>query len=215
MMHLILAVEGRKFLFGLLLLDAVVYYVVGMTSLWALLPLTVIVWFWFLENRPVLKSAPLSLLAPATGFITGIQRAHDPWLDRDGQRVDIRLSTSNSLYSTTEGKLQESWAKTINGTYHYVTWIQTDEQDDIVVAISSRLPLKNQLCFYPRTGDRVGQGDKTGFLYLPGCISIYVPPSATCLVEVGQNLIAGTPVAELARSSSHVTRSILKPAEEQ
>lgn len=145
-------------------------------------------------------SIPLAVVAPIHGRVTEVDKTKDPWLERDALVVTIHgsLLDIRSLYSPTEGKIVDQWrtqdAAQIGNAVAY--WIQTDEDDDVVLEIQPR-GQHGPMTFRYNPGERVGQGRRVGYVN-NGCIAkVYLP--ATSLVEVQPDMIIDAGVDVLAR----------------
>lgn len=171
--------------------------------------------FLFLLRDPqrTIPSLPLAILSPVEGRIILIDEVDDPWLNQQGinrQAKRIRIKMSNldvySLRSPVEGKVMEQWSekcKEENGQRKFAFWIRTDEGDDIVTVF--RLSPCAAACFriYIQSGERLGQGQRCGYLYFGGTVDIYIPENSKLEVEPGQTITSGEDVlAYLVHGSS-------------
>ena len=142
--------------------------------------------------------SPLGIVSPANGTVTTIETVHDPWLDRMALRIQVTMPLLGpySLYSPTEGKVMERWFghtqddKDVPHITHAV-WIQTDESDDLIIAIRPRLNPRKARC-KPGIGERIGQGQGCGFMFGGGYIEILLDETSRAEIEVGQKITAGT-----------------------
>ena len=75
----------------------------------------------------------------------------------------------------------------------YAYWIQTDEGDELVFSLGM-----GDMAFYSRlsitSGQRVGHGQRCGFLYLAAVFDLYIPDNARVKVEIGDRVNAGTSI---------------------
>ncbi len=171
--------------------------------------------FLFLLRDPqrTIPSLPLAILSPVEGRIILIDEVDDPWLNQQGinrqaKRIRIKMSSLDvySLRSPVEGKVMEQWSekcKEENGQRKFAFWIRTDEGDDIVTVF--RLSPCAAACFriYIQSGERLGQGQRCGYLYFGGTVDIYIPENSKLEVEPGQTITSGEDVlAYLVHGSS-------------
>jgi len=171
--------------------------------------------FLFLLRDPqrTIPSLPLAILSPVEGRIILIDEVDDPWLNQQGinrqaKRIRIKMSSLNvySLRSPVEGKVMEQWSekcKEENGQRKFAFWIRTDEGDDIVTVF--RLSPCAAACFriYIQSGERLGQGQRCGYLYFGGTVDIYIPENSKLEAEPGQTITSGEDVlAYLVHGSS-------------
>lgn len=171
--------------------------------------------FLFLLRDPqrTIPSLPLAILSPVEGRVILIDEVDDPWLNQQGinrqaKRIRIKMSSLDvySLRSPVEGKVMEQWSekcKEENGQRKFAFWIRTDEGDDIVTVF--RLSPCAAACFriYIQSGERLGQGQRCGYLYFGGTVDIYIPENSKLKVEPGQTITSGEDVlAYLVHGSS-------------
>lgn len=194
----IIAREGLPVLAVLLLATITAYIFSGL--LVSLLFAVLLAGGVFVFRDPVCEvpADPLAILSPASGEIVSICEVEDYWLSRRAQRIRIKLSISDahSLRSPIEGKVMNQWQTCeARGEFmrHCAFWIQTDESDDLVLGLGT-----NAASLYTRmtltSGQRTGQGQRCGFLYLSGTIDVYVPENARVKLSVGDLVCAGTTI---------------------
>jgi len=159
--------------------------------------------FLFLLSDPhrSIPFLPFALLSPVQGKVVQIDDIDDPWLslhgiERQAKRVRIKMSGLDvySLHSPVEGKVMEQWSekcKEEDGQRKFAFWIRTDEGDDIVSVF--RLGPCAAVCFriYIQSGERLGQGQRYGFLYFGGMVDVLFPASSKIEVELGQSITSG------------------------
>jgi phosphatidylserine decarboxylase len=178
----------------------------------ALAVCALLVWLYASPRRKV-PAAVLGLLCPVDGCVTRVESYRDPWLDRDAVRIGIAVTPPGFtvLYSVTEGTIKHFWTK--HGAFGegrlkrsldaspdcYALQVQTDEGDDVVLAVSSRWPVSR--CRLDRSpGERVGQGSRFGFFYFATTADLLAPPDCAPLVAVGDRVRAvSTVLAKLAK----------------
>lgn len=169
--------------------------------------------FLFRSIEPVVPHLPLAVLSPGDGRVEEIEETTDPWLARQARRVRVRLSSPGIgvMRSPTEGCVKDFWteARAYNATGTpvalggspncYALWVQTDEGDDVVFAISSVRPISRfKLYFSP--GERIGQGQRSGFVYFGTFADVFVPMASNLEVGEGDAVQGGRSVlAQLVR----------------
>ena len=185
--------------------------------LWAL---TAYVLFVFRESAPDIPNAPLAVLSPGDGEVVEVAENRDPWLDRNALRVRVALEGPGIgvLRSPVEGKVMDYWTsahrfdapgtpRPTRGSSRgsprcYSAWVQTDEGDDVVFAVSS-LHRISRFKLYSAPGERIGFGQRMGFIYFGSVVDVYVPAGSRRKVASGNAAHAGSSVlAELARGAS-------------
>ncbi len=187
---------------GLLAL-AVWRYFGGLWSLplWGIMAL--LLWL-FRDPRREIPSVPLGVVSPADGRIESVERVRDPYLDRDALRIRIAMSHTGvfATRSPVEGKIMDM-VRASEGALPHGVWIRTDENDDVVVAMY-RGPLHSVPRCYVRYGDRVGQGQRCGYVTLGSRVDVYVPANSKVRVREGDRVRAGSDIiAVLVHKSSH------------
>jgi phosphatidylserine decarboxylase len=154
----------------------------------------------FVSRDPIrqVPSAPLAIVSPASGKVVAIEKVSDKWLKRPAIRVRIQMSflDVHIIRSPIEGKIRNQW--TSNGEEtgvkrRYTYWIRTDENDDVIysIAVGARAPfLKINL----RCGERVGQGQKAGYVYFNGIFDVLVPEQTKMDLAVGDIVNSGSSI---------------------
>ena len=171
---------------------------------WALCAVTLVLFYDPHRSPP---RSPLAVLSPVDGRVLASAGSHDVWLDREALwiRVALRAPGISVLRSPAEGKVTEFWTRPssgsagsglwrrINPVGSYAVWVQTDEGDDIVwVVQASRRFSRFRLDVSP--GERLGQGQRSGFVYFARHIDVFLPPCSQGLVACGERTHAGCSV---------------------
>ncbi len=142
-----------------------------------------------------IPASPLAAVSPADGVVLDIETVQDPYLDRDAKRVRINMSHIG-VYSTrspVEGKVLEP-PHAGNGTDRpHGVWLKTDEGDDLVI-VMHRGPLQSLPRCYVGFGERVGQGQRCGYIPMGGQVEVYLPCSSRIQVQAGSRVKAGSDV---------------------
>ncbi len=170
----------------------------------------------FREIAAAIPNLPLAVLSPGDGRVTEVTKERDPWLDRDSCRVRVELDGLGigALRTPVEGKVMDYWtsAQPFNqptvlrapgiSPNCYSTWVQTDEGDDIVFAVSSLRPISRfKLYFAP--GERVGIGQRSGFIYFGSIVDVFMPLNTRPEAVAGTKVKSGcTVLGNLVRDSS-------------
>lgn len=209
----ILAREGWVHILLSVAAAGLVHYMLGW--LWAL-PVWVFVLFavqFFRDPPRRIPAAPRDILCPADGRIVSVGEAQDPYIKRPARRVSIFMNAFNvhSNRSPTEGRVMELWyhpGKFLNAALDKAArenernalWIQTDEGDDVVVVQVAGLIARRILC-YAEPGQRIGQGQRYGFIRFGSRVDVYVPPTSIIKVALGDRVTGGVDsIATLKRN---------------
>src|SRR5262245_49673578 len=109
--HPIIAREGWPFVIGSIAAAAVVHWFAGM---WWAAPLWLVAAFmvqFFPDRRRPVPQEPRAVLAPADGRIVAVERARDPYLERDAIKMSVFMNVFNahSNRSPVDGEIREAW----------------------------------------------------------------------------------------------------------
>jgi phosphatidylserine decarboxylase len=147
-----------------------------------------------------IPTAPLGVVSPADGRVVSVETVNDPYLDRPAKRIEISMSPfgSYSTRSPIEGKVLECPscpvdALPIDSRKLHGVWIQTDERDDLVL-VMGRGRLDHAPRCYARIGERLGHGQRCGFIHFGGRIDVYLPTNSRVEVPPGTFVTAGADV---------------------
>lgn len=180
--------------------------------LWALLAYLV---YLFREFMPAIPNLPLAVLSPGDGRIVEVVDEKDPWLERSARRVRVMLDGLGVgvLRSPVEGKVMDFWTSaqpfkapstlpaTGSSPKCYSAWVQTDEGDDIVFAVSSLRPL-SRFKLYCAPGERIGFGQRVGFVYFGNVVDVFMPSGTRAEARAGDAAVSGSTVlGELTRDA--------------
>lgn len=186
-------------------------------TLWCL---TIVLIFLFRDPSRVVPSSPLGVVCPVDGKIVAIEEVHDGYQDRCAICISIRMRITSvySVHSPMEGKIMEQWLETprkiqpaITGKSQlsvttdimtYAQWVQSDEGDDMVLVMEAGNPLSQPRC-YGHSGERIGQGQRCGFLRFGAQVDVLLPASTRIEVKVGEDVIGGSElIGTLVREAS-------------
>lgn len=149
----------------------------------------------FRDPRRDIPSVPQAIVSPADGRILSVSLEHDPYLDRPSILVALQMNPYGTYLtrSPVEGKvLEPSRNVTANDSPHGV-WLQTDEADDLVM-VMNRGRLGTAPRCYVGFGERVGQGQRCGFIHFGGRIDLYLPESSRTVVAPGDLVRSGSDI---------------------
>lgn len=195
----IVAREGWLWIAVAIIPATVVFVLYGMLSLplWAL-----VVFLLFLFRDPARKipAVPLGIVSPVDGKIVAIDTVHDSYLDRQALSITVKMDFTSvySAYSPMEGKVLEQWLGVPRKIADeevatYAQWIQSDEKDDLVLAIEASSRQSRPQC-YAQSGERIGQGQRCGFIRFGSQVEVLIPVSSRIDVSVGDTVSAGTDI---------------------
>ena len=199
--HPILAKEGWPFIALSLIAAVAVHFWAGW--LWAL-PLWIVVAFvvqFFRDPPRTAPSDPDAVVSPADGRIVVVEKARDPYLDRDAVKIRVFMNVFNahSNRSPVDGVVRNTWyhaGSFVNASLSKASleneraalWLSTSRGDVTCVQVAG-LIARRILC-YARTGQRLGRGERFGFIRFGSRVDVYLPPDAVPKASVGDKVYA-------------------------
>jgi phosphatidylserine decarboxylase len=209
--HPIIAREGWPFVvFALLVavaLTLVGWWVVAILA-WA--AVLFIVQF-FRDPGRVAPENPNAVLSPADGRVVSVERAHDPYLDRDALKISVFMNVFNvhSNRSPVDGAVNNKWynpGSFVNAELDKASLenercalhITSASGAEVTCVQVAGLIARRILCYVDR-GDRLARGQRYGFIRFGSRVDVYLPLSAKPCVAIGEKVYAtSTTLAELA-----------------
>ena len=209
--HPIIAREGWPFL-ATALVVALALTSLGWWLLAALAWVAVLFIAQFFRDPPrVVPQQPDAVLSPADGRIVLIERARDPYLDRDALKISIFMNVFNvhSNRSPVDAVVKNKWYHA--GSYlnaaldkaslenersalHLVTSAGVD-----VTCVQIAGLIARRILSYAQPGDRLARGQRYGFIRFGSRVDVYLPPAASPKVAIGDSVLAtATIIAQLA-----------------
>ena len=160
--------------------------------------------------RPV-PSQPDAVLSPADGRVLVVEKARDPYLDRDALKISIFMNVFNvhSNRSPVDGVVRNKWyhagsfvnaalAKSSLENERNALHIATPDGVDVTCVQIAGLIARRILCYVDK-GDTLARGQRYGFIRFGSRVDIYLPPTAKPKVAIGDMAKAtSTIIAELA-----------------
>jgi len=179
------------FIFGTLILIGV-HFLLGNYVMFLWLPWAVFAFFIRDFHRKI-PPIPLASIAPVDGVVENIRDTNNPYLEQPGCCYTIQQSNLGefNMHSPIEGKVEQLWVrypKTDKKALSY--WIRTDEKDDVVVHVELNSGWQHgSTVLHP--GERVGQGQRCGFVAMGCKVHIYLPERIQRVAQVGDRVTAG------------------------
>ena len=91
-------------------------------------------------------------------------------------------------------KIMNQWCRGSGGRARTLAvWLQTDEADDIVTVLKPGRVLGSLRC-YARSGERVGQGQRQGFILLGTDVQVLLPTGVRLRIAPGDKVRAGADI---------------------
>lgn len=178
-------------------LAAVFYWWAGWWASVLVLAFFALALFWLREPHRQPPPRALDVLSPIDGQLLGVENTRDPYLHRPALRLRMQQSWlgANVVFSPTEGKLEQVWGvHNDERPGHVALWVRTDEGDDLLLEIKTRLAYSSPWVFnWIRLtrfspGERVGQGQCLGIIGPVAECSLYLADTSRALLESGSSL---------------------------
>ena len=176
---------------------------------WLSLPLWLLVLlllFLFRDPGRKIPAVPLGIVSPVDGRVERVESVQDAYLGRSAVCITFKMALTSvySMHSPMEGKIMEQWMavprKIVfpNGDESpdvktYVQWIQSDEADDVVLVVESTSFSSRPQC-YAHSGERIGQGQRCGYIRFGSRVHVLVPVTTRIAVSVGDEVNAGADI---------------------
>ena len=165
----------------------------------------------FFRDPPrVVPQGANAVLAPADGRVVKVERARDPWLERDALKISVFMNVFNvhSNRSPVDGVVMNVWyhpGAFVNAALDKASLenernamhIATVAGQDVTCVQIAGLIARRILC-YAKTGDRLARGQRYGFIRFGSRVDVYLAPESIPRVAVGDKVAATTTIlAEL------------------
>jgi len=200
--HPIIAREGWPFLAVSIAAAVLVHWLAGV---WWAAPLWLVVVFigqFFRDPPRAVPSEADAVLSPADGRIVTVERARDPYLERDALKMSVFMNVFNvhSNRSPVDGEVREAWyhkgkffnaalSKSSLENERAALWIRTTSGADVTCVQIAGLIARRILC-YARSGQRLARGERYGFIRFGSRVDVYLPAEARPVAAVGDKVYA-------------------------
>jgi phosphatidylserine decarboxylase len=175
---------------------------------WSLLfwALAVFVIQFFRDPARTVPPQPGIAVSPADGRVLLVQKARDPYLERDALKISVFMNVVNvhSNRSPVEGVVKQRWyhrGKYLNASLdkssdeneRMALWIHTDDGVDVTCVQIAGFIARRILC-YANAGDRLQRGQRYGFIRFGSRVDLYLPAGTIPRVSIGDKVTAGETV---------------------
>jgi phosphatidylserine decarboxylase len=183
---------------------------------WSLLfwALAVFVIQFFRDPSRTVPALPGIAVSPADGRVLLVQRARDPYLEREALKISVFMNVFNvhSNRSPVDGVVKQRWyhgGKYLNASLdkssdeneRMALWIHMDDGVDVTCVQIAGFIARRILC-YANSGDRLRRGQRYGFIRFGSRVDLYLPAGTIPRVSVGDKVSAGETIfAELPATS--------------
>jgi len=200
--HPIIAREGWTFL----ALSVVVALILSFAGWWvfaALAWLVVLFIAQFFRDPPrTVPRDPRAVLSPADGKVVTVEKARDPYLDRDALKISVFMNVFNvhSNRSPVDGVVADAWyhaGSFVNAALDKASLenernalhIRTPAGRDVTCVQIAGLIARRILC-YVKPGETLARGQRYGFIRFGSRVDVYVAPDARPKVAIGDAVFA-------------------------
>jgi len=200
--HPIIAREGWTFL----ALSVVVALILSFAGWWvfaALAWLVVLFIAQFFRDPPrTVPRDPGAVLSPADGKVVTVEKARDPYLDRDALKISVFMNVFNvhSNRSPVDGVVADAWyhaGSFVNAALDKASLenernalhIRTPAGRDVTCVQIAGLIARRILC-YVKPGETLARGQRYGFIRFGSRVDVYVATDARPKVAIGDAVFA-------------------------
>ncbi len=167
----------------------------------------------FRDPAREITDEPRAVLAPADGRVVAVEKARDPWLERDALKISVFMNVFNvhSNRSPVEGTVRKRWYhagsflnaaldKASTENERNALWLRTRDGQDVTCVQIAGLVARRILC-YVDAGAELARGERYGFIRFGSRVDVYLPLDAQAAVALGEKACSGVTV--LARFAPH------------
>ena len=203
--HPLIAREGWPFL---AIAVAAAALVTGLSLPWSI-PFWIIALFVLQFFRDPAREAPgdaATVAAPADGRIVAVEKAHDPYLDREAIKVSVFMNVFNvhSNRAPVAGEVKQIWyqaGRFLNAALDKAStenernalWIRAGAGADVTCVQVAGLIARRILC-YAKAGDKLERGQRYGFIRFGSRVDVYLPVNARVSAALGDKVYAASTI---------------------
>jgi phosphatidylserine decarboxylase len=203
--HPLIAREGWPFLAIAVVVAALVaaYSIVWSIPLWII---ALFVLQFFRDPPREVPGDAKTVVSPADGRIVAVEKAHDPYLDRETIKVSVFMNVFNvhSNRAPVDGQVKQIFYnagsfvnaaldKASTENERNALWIRADAGADVTCVQVAGLIARRILC-YAKAGDKLQRGQRYGFIRFGSRVDVYLPPNARIKVALGDKVYAASTV---------------------
>jgi len=190
-----IAKEVRVLLIAIGVALAFIQHRYGLGLVWEAWLIYIVLLFIFRDFSREVPAQPTAVVSPFDGKVTKISEAYDPYLKRVAQCIHIQQHVLGefNVHSPLEGKVTNLWviSPTDPEVSQFAMCINTDEGDEVAISANLQSFFRHASCSMS-VGDRLGQGQRCGFMAFSCEIVLYLPTSAHVTIKDGQSVRAAS-----------------------
>jgi len=211
--HPLIAREGWPFLGIALAVSLLVHLWFGLA--WAL-PLWAAALFilqFFRDPARAVPDDPQAVLSPADGRVVAVEKARDPYLEREALKISVFMNVFNvhSNRAPVDGTVKQRWyhaGSFLNAALDKASlenernalWLRTAGGQDVTCVQVAGLLARRILCYVDRDA-ALARGQRYGFIRFGSRIDVYLPLDAEPAAALGDKVYATESI--LARLKTH------------
>ncbi|HJS39761.1 MAG TPA: phosphatidylserine decarboxylase [Burkholderiales bacterium] len=204
--HPIVAREGWPFLAGAVVAAVLVGVLAGW---WWSVPVWLAAAFvlqFFRDPPREVPEDPRAVVSPADGRIVAVEKARDPWLERDALKISVFMNVFNvhSNRSPVDGTVRQRWyhpGAFVNAALDKASLanernalaLRTADGTDVTCVQIAGLVARRILC-YVEAGAELVRGQRFGFIRFGSRVDLYLPPEAQAVAALGDKVYAAETV---------------------
>lgn len=200
--HPIIAREGWPFIAIALVVTVGIHAWAGFG--WAAFPWLIVIFMvqFFRDPPRRIPGEAGAVLSPADGRIVMVEKARDPYLERDALKISVFMNVFNahSNRSPVDGAVEKTWYfpgkffnadldKASTENERAVIYLRTPGGQDVTCVQVAGLIARRILC-YAKEGRSLARGERFGFIRFGSRVDVYLPLTATPRVTVGDKVYA-------------------------
>lgn len=156
---------------------------------------------------------PRAVVAPADGRVVAVEKARDPWLERDALKISVFMNVFNvhSNRAPVDGAVRQVWyhaGSFVNAALDKASvenernalWLRTADGTDVTCVQIAGLVARRILC-YVGAGAELQRGQRFGFIRFGSRVDVYLPLEAQAVAAIGDKVYAAETV--LAKLAGH------------
>ena len=156
---------------------------------------------------------PRAVVAPADGRVVAVEKARDPWLERDALKISVFMNVFNvhSNRAPVDGAVRQVWyhaGSFVNAALDKASvenernalWLRTADGTDVTCVQIAGLVARRILC-YVGAGAELQRGQRFGFIRFGSRVDVYLPLGTQAVAAIGDKVYAAETV--LARLAGH------------
>lgn len=190
-----IAKEVRILLIAIGVALALIHYRYLPSFIWTAWLAYIVLLFLFRDFSRVVPSLPLAIVSPIDGKVIKVEEMYDPYLKRVAQCIHLKQNALGeyNVHSPCEGKVENLWviSPTEPSYPQLALLLHTDEDDEVVIAANLKSIFRHATCSMS-VGEKLGQGQRCGFMAFYCEFAIYLPSSAHITIKAGQSVRAGS-----------------------